>query len=63
MDTDRIICGAGSDELLNLIAQAYLQAGDEAIFTEHGFLVYKIAIQAAGGTPVVAKEVDLTAKC
>lgn len=61
LDADRIICGAGSDELLNLIAQAYLQAGDEAIFTEHGFLVYKIAIQAAGGTPVVAKEVDLTA--
>ncbi len=61
LDATRIICGAGSDELLNLIAQAYLQDGDEAIYTEHGFLVYKIAIMAAGAMPVVAKEVDLTA--
>jgi len=56
-----IVCGAGSDELLNLIAQAYLSAGDEAIYTEHGFLVYKIAILASGATPVVAKENNLTA--
>lgn len=61
LDPSRIVCGAGSDELLNLIAQAYLDPGDEAIFTEHGFLVYKIAILAAGGQPVVAPEVDLTA--
>jgi histidinol-phosphate aminotransferase len=61
LDPERIVCGAGSDELLNLLAQAYLTPGDEAIFTEHGFLVYKIAILAAGGVPVVAKERDLTA--
>ena len=35
-----IVCGAGSDELLQLLASGYLQAGDEAIYTEHGFLVY-----------------------
>ena len=61
LDETRIICGAGSDELLNLIAQGFLQEGDEAIYTEHGFLVYKIAIQAAGAQPVVAKEINLTA--
>ncbi len=61
LDPARIVCGAGSDELLNLIAQAYLSAGDEAIYTEHGFLVYKIAILAAGAQPVVAPEVKLTA--
>jgi len=61
LNRDHLVCGAGSDELLNLIAQAYLSAGDEAIYTEHGFLVYKIAILAAGGIPVVAPEVDLTA--
>ena len=33
--------------------------GDEGIFTEHGFLVYRIAILAAGGMPVVAPEKDL----
>ncbi len=57
----RIVCGAGSDELLNLLAAAYLGPGDEAIYSAHGFLVYKIAILAHGATPVVAPETDLTA--
>ena len=46
-----IILGNGSDELIGLLAQAYLSPGDEAIFTEHGFLVYRIYIQAVGATP------------
>ena len=61
LDPERIVCGAGSDELLSLLASAYLTEGDEGLFTEHGFLVYKIAILAAGGSPVVAPETDLTA--
>jgi len=51
-----IICANGSDELLGLLAHTYLQPGEEGIFTEHGFLVYKIQIMAAGGVPVVVKE-------
>ena len=47
LDPDRIICGAGSDEILNLLAHAYLSHGDEAISTTHGFLVYPIATAAA----------------
>ncbi|ODS00639.1 histidinol-phosphate aminotransferase [Methyloceanibacter methanicus] len=61
LDPARIVCGAGSDELLNLLAVAYLGPGDEAIYTEHGFLVYKITIQARGATPVVAPETNHTA--
>jgi histidinol-phosphate aminotransferase len=61
LDPARIVCGCGSDDLLHLIAQAYVGPGDEAVITEHGFLVYKIAVQAAGGTAVVAQERDLTA--
>ncbi|MBN9016271.1 MAG: histidinol-phosphate transaminase [Rhizobiales bacterium] len=57
----RIVCGAGSDELLALLARAYLAPGDEAIHTEYGFLIYSIAIRAAGGVPVVAPEKDHTA--
>jgi histidinol-phosphate aminotransferase len=58
---DHIVCGAGSDELLALLAHAYLGPGDEAIHTAHGFLVYPIAIRANGATPVVAPERALTA--
>ena len=59
LDPNRIICGSGSDEPLAMITHAYVGPGDEGIFTEHGFLVYRIAILAAGGVPVVAPEKDL----
>jgi histidinol-phosphate aminotransferase len=59
LDAERIVCGAGSDELLSLLAHAYLGPGDEGIYTTHGFLVYRIAILANGATPVVAAERDL----
>src|ERR1700739_3007872 len=61
LDPDRIICGAGSDEILNLLAHTYLAKGDEAISTSHGFLVCPIATMANGATNVVAPETDLTA--
>jgi histidinol-phosphate aminotransferase len=61
LDPARIICGAGSDDLLNLIARAYLADGDEAIHTTHGFLVYPIATMGTGAKPVVAAEKDYTA--
>jgi histidinol-phosphate aminotransferase len=56
LDPRRLVCGNGSDELLSLLAHAYLSPGDEAIVTEHGFLVYPIAIRAAGGRVVVAPD-------
>ena len=61
LDPDRIICGAGSDELLNLLAHAYLGRGDEAISTTHSFLVYPIATKANGAVNVVAPETEFTA--
>ncbi len=61
LDLARIVCGAGSDELLNLLAAAFLGPGDEAIYSEHGFLVYRIAILAHGAKPVPAPEAALTA--
>jgi len=60
LDASRIICGAGSDELLSLLAYAYLGPGDEGLYSEHGFLVYRIATLAAGAMPVIAKEKNLT---
>src|ERR1700733_11101425 len=61
LDPDRIVCGAGSDDLLHLLAHAYLVDGDEAIHTTHGFLIYPIVTLGAGATPVVAPEKDYTA--
>lgn len=61
IDPARIVCGTGSDELLTLLTNAYVGPGDEGVYTRHGFLVYKINILGAGGTPVVVDETDLTA--
>ncbi len=60
IDAARVVCGCGSDEILHLLAQAFVGPGDEAIHTAHGFLVYPIVVAAAGGTPVAAPETNLT---
>jgi histidinol-phosphate aminotransferase len=53
-----IVCSNGSDEILGLLAQIYLSPGDEAIITEHAFMVYRIYIQAAGAIPVTVRETE-----
>ena len=60
LDADRIVCGAGSDELLYLLANIYCDAGNEGIHPKHGFLLYRVAILTAGGTPVMVEERDFT---
>lgn len=60
LDADRIVCGAGSDELLGLLCRAYAGEGDEVLYSDHGFLMYPIAAKAAGATPVTAMETELT---
>jgi histidinol-phosphate aminotransferase len=56
LDANRIVCGCGSDELINLLAHAYIGPGDEAVYAEHGFLMYKIATLSSGGKPVSVPE-------
>ena len=60
LNADRIIIGAGSDEILHLLAETYLGEGDEAIQSEFGFLMYPIATMGAGGTPIIAKDRNYT---
>lgn len=58
LDPDRIICGVGSDEIIHFLCQAYAGPGTEVLFTEHGFLMYRISAHAAGATPVQVAERD-----
>lgn len=58
IDPVRIVCGTGSDELLNLAAQAFAGPGDEVIYVRYGFAVYDIAARRCGATPVVAPDRD-----
>lgn len=56
LDASRVICGAGSDEIIHLLCQAFAGPKDEVITTEHGFLMYRISALAAGATPVEVPE-------
>jgi histidinol-phosphate aminotransferase len=59
LNPERIVCGNGSDELLTLIANAYLRPGDEVLFSAHAFLVYRLATLANSAVPVAAPEPEL----
>jgi histidinol-phosphate aminotransferase len=60
LNADQIICGAGSDEIITFLCQAYAGPGDEVIHTAHGFSMYRISTLAAGATPVEVPERDRT---
>ena len=61
LDPARIICGAGSDEIITFLCQAYAGPRDEVVFTEHGFLMYRISSMAVGATPIEVPERERTA--
>ena len=61
LDPERIVCGAGSDELIQLLMRAYAGPGDEVLYSAHGFLMYKLSALGVGATPVAAPERALTA--
>jgi histidinol-phosphate aminotransferase len=61
LDARRIVCGTGSDELISLLARCYAGPGEEVLYSRHGFLMYPIAAQSAGATPIAVPEKSLTA--
>ena len=61
LNSDRIVCGAGSDEIISMLVGAYAGPGDEILYSQHGFLMYPINAKVAGATPVAAKETQLKA--
>ncbi len=45
---DRIVLGNGSNDILELVTQAFLRPGDHAVYSRHAFAVYPLAVQARG---------------
>ena len=56
LNQKNIICGCGSDEIINMLCHCFVDIGDEVIHTEHGFAMYKICTTAFGGNPISVKE-------
>jgi histidinol-phosphate aminotransferase len=62
IDPGRIVCGAGSDELIALLLRAYAAGpGTEVLYSRHGFLMYAIGAKTVGATPIAVPERNLTA--
>lgn len=59
LDPAAIVCGAGSDELIALLMKAYAGPGDEVLYSQYGFLMYKLSALSGGAHPVAAPETAL----
>jgi len=55
-DKEKIICGAGSDEVIQMLCQLVLKPKDEVILPQHSFLMYRIYAKIVGGNVIFAKE-------
>lgn len=53
-----VTLGNGSNDILELIVRAFVEPGDEVIYSDHAFAVYALASQAAGAKSVVVPAVD-----
>ena len=53
---DRIICGAGSDEVIQMLCQLFLKPQDEVIVPQFSFLMYRIYAKIVGANVIFAKE-------
>jgi histidinol-phosphate aminotransferase len=58
LESDQIVCGTGSDELLNLAALGYAGMGDDIIYVRYGFSVYDIAARKTAANVIVAPDRD-----
>lgn len=60
LEENRIVCGAGSDEIIGMLCKAYISPGDEALYATHSFLMYGIFAKTCGGVPIEIAEKNLT---
>ena len=56
IDSSRIICGAGSDQIFDLACKLFLEPDDEVIVTEFGFIMHRIYASLHGAKVLLAKE-------
>lgn len=61
INLEQITCGAGSDEIISLLAQAFCSKNDEIIYSKHGFLMYPISAKKVGAKAIKAEETGLKA--
>ena len=61
IDSKRVICGAGSDQIFDLTCHLFLKPGDEVIVTEFGFIMHRIYASLHNAKVILAKEKNFKA--
>ena len=61
IDSKRIVCGSGSDQIFDLVCHLFLKNGDEVIVTEFGFIMHRIYASLYNAKVVLAKEINFKA--
>jgi len=61
IDSERIICGAGSDQIFDLTCQLFIEPGDEVVVTEYGFIMHRIYASLYRAKVLLAKEKNFKA--
>jgi histidinol-phosphate aminotransferase len=57
---EELILGNGSNEIIELVVRTFLRPGDEAVMADQAFVIYRLVVQAAGGTPRIVPLRDFT---
>ena len=60
LEATQIVCGNGSDQVVHALTLLYAGPGDEVVFSENGFLRFKLSAISCGATPVSAREIKHT---
>ncbi len=55
-DQNKVICGSGSDEIIQMLCQLFLKKGDEVIVPQYSFLMYRIYAKIVGANVIYSKE-------
>jgi len=55
-DFNKIICGSGSDEIIQMICQLFIEKNDEVVLPQYSFLMYRIYAKIAGAKIIFSKE-------
>ena len=56
--TSMITVGNGSNDLIEFVSKCFLSEGDNAIYSQHGFAIYPLAIKSTGAKAIKAKAKD-----
>ena len=61
VEPENLVLGNGSNDVLELVARAFLRLGDSAVYSRHAFMVYPLAVQAVGATGIEVPARDYAA--